>query len=136
MPKIRHLAIRTKDPARLAKFYEKVFEMQVLHAEEGGRVFLSDGYFNVALLPNHKDGVADGLYHFGFHVDDVATIEERLKEFNEPLEARPAERLYAEYRAQDPDGNLFDVSAHGFQDVETGHERAAKQEKAKEKIGR
>jgi catechol-2,3-dioxygenase len=27
MPKIRHLAIKTKDPARLAKFYEEVFGM-------------------------------------------------------------------------------------------------------------
>ena len=32
MPKIRHLAIKTKDPARLAKFYAEVFGMQLIHS--------------------------------------------------------------------------------------------------------
>jgi predicted enzyme related to lactoylglutathione lyase len=36
MPKIRHLAIKTKDPERLAKFYEEVFGMKCIHAEKSG----------------------------------------------------------------------------------------------------
>jgi len=36
MAKIRHLAIKTKDPARLAKFYQEVFAMQVIHSEPSG----------------------------------------------------------------------------------------------------
>ena len=33
MAKIRHLAIKTKDPVRLAKFYEEVFGMKCIHSE-------------------------------------------------------------------------------------------------------
>jgi hypothetical protein len=31
---------------------------------------------------------------------------------------RPANRPFAEYRAMDPDGNLFDVSVHGYDEAE------------------
>src|SRR5262245_50324196 len=44
MSKIRHLAIKTKDPARLAKFYEEVFGLKVIHTERSGAVYMSDGY--------------------------------------------------------------------------------------------
>src|SRR5215470_8595502 len=44
MPKIRHLAIKTKDPARLAKFYEEVFGLKVIHSERSGAMYMSDGY--------------------------------------------------------------------------------------------
>ena len=56
MPKIRHLAIRTEDTGKLATFYMDVFEMQMLHKDknEGGAIFLTDGYFNLAILPNHE----------------------------------------------------------------------------------
>ena len=56
MPKLRHLAIRTEDTGKLATFYMDVFEMQMLHKEknEGGAIFLTDGYFNLAILPNHE----------------------------------------------------------------------------------
>ena len=41
-----------------------------------------------------------------------------MKKFDEPLVQRPANRPYAEYRAMDPDGNLFDVSVHGYEEAE------------------
>ncbi len=65
MPKIKHLAIRTEDPGKLAAFYMNVFEMQELHRakEEGGAIFLTDGYFNLAILPNHEQNAPNGLYH-------------------------------------------------------------------------
>ena len=46
MAKIRHLAIRTEDTGKLASFYVDVFDMEVIHKtkEEGGTIFLSDGY--------------------------------------------------------------------------------------------
>ena len=42
-PRIRHNAIVTTDPARLAEFYERVFEMEVLHRAANGSVFMTDG---------------------------------------------------------------------------------------------
>ena len=64
MPKIKHLAIRTEDTGKLAQFYMDVFEMQMLHKgkDEGGAIFLTDGYFNLAILPNHEQNAPNGLY--------------------------------------------------------------------------
>jgi len=129
MPKIRHMAIMTLNPDKLADFYEKVFDMKVLHrgTEPGGAVFMTDGYFNIAILPNKGQDTPSGINHFGWHVEDKEEIARRIKEFGlaEPTK-RPSTRPYAEHRATDPDGNLFDLSEHGFQDVETDADRAAK----------
>lgn len=81
MPKIRHLAIRTEDTGKLASFYMDVFEMQILHKDknEGGAIYLTDGYFNLAILPNHEQQSPNGLYHFGFEVESGEKIVERMK---------------------------------------------------------
>ena len=46
-------------------------------------------------------------------------IVERLKKVNPNKlpKARPNGRPYAETRGSDPDGNYFDISEHGFQNV-------------------
>ena len=143
MPKIRHLAIRTEDVGKLASFYMDVFDMQVLHKDkrEGGAIFLTDGYFNLAILPNHEqnapnggdgngDGVfvdINGLYHFGFEVESGEAIVEKMKKLNYPKlpKPRPDGRPYAEVRGSDPDGNYFDISEHGFLKVEPVGEKKA-----------
>ena len=78
MPKLRHLGIRTEDTGKLAQFYVDVFEMQVIHKskEEGGTIFLSDGYFNLAIIPNKDQNATNGLYHFGFQVENGEAIVE------------------------------------------------------------
>ena len=117
MPKLRHLAIRTEDTGKLASFYMDVFEMQMLHKDknEGGAIFLTDGYFNLAILPNHEQQAPNGLYHFGFEVDDVAAVHEACKELNAStgVDERPPNRE-AEYRVHDPDGNPIDLSKHSW----------------------
>jgi catechol-2,3-dioxygenase len=121
MPKLKHLAIRTEDTGKLATFYMDVFEMQVLHKDknEGGAIFLTDGYFNLAILPNHEQQAPNGLYHFGFEVESGEKIVERLKKVNPNKlpKPRPNGRPYAETRGSDPDGNYFDISEHGFSNV-------------------
>ncbi|MGH7774832.1 MAG: VOC family protein [Candidatus Binatia bacterium] len=121
MAKIRHLAIRTEDTHRLATFYKEVFGLEELHRDrrEGGAIFLSDGYFNLAILPNDEQNAPNGLYHFGFHVDSGDEIVEKIKKLNMSRlpKPRPKGRPYAETRASDPDGNFFDISEHGFQEV-------------------
>ncbi len=118
MAKIRHLAIKTKNPERLAGFYENVFGLKRIRSEPGGAIYMSDGYLTLALLRNRGEATPSGINHFGFQVDDLAEIESRLQELEEPLVQRPANRPYAEYRAMDPDGNLFDVSAHGYEETQ------------------
>ena len=59
-----------KDTGKLASFYMDVFEMQILHKDkkESGVIYLTDGYFNLAILPNHEQNSPNGLYHFGFRL--------------------------------------------------------------------
>jgi predicted enzyme related to lactoylglutathione lyase len=127
MPKIKHLAIVAMDPEALAAFYCDVFEMEIIDRSPTGGVFLSDGYFNVALLPNRVEGKVNGLNHFGFHVEDAEAVAERLKKYKirGPMQ-RPDNRYYAEQRATDPEGNAFDISEHGFQKMELGDQRRAR----------
>lgn len=119
-PKIRHLAIITLDPERLAKFYEEVFGMRRLSRpaerpkQDSKAVFMTDGYLTLALLENKAEGKAPGLNHFGFQIDSQEDIAGKLAEFKLEPKQRPADRPYAETRATDPDGNTFDLAVRGF----------------------
>jgi catechol 2,3-dioxygenase-like lactoylglutathione lyase family enzyme len=118
-PKIKHLAIITLDPERLAKFYEDVFGMKRLTRPAGKEkvskaVFMTDGYLTLALLENKAEGKAPGLNHFGFQVDSQETIGGRLSEFGLAASQRPADRPYAETRTTDPDGNNIDLAVKGY----------------------
>ena len=117
-PKIRHLAIITLDPERLAKFYETTFEMTRLPqkgASGSKAIYVTDGYITLALLENKAEGKPPGLNHFGFQVDDQDEISRRLAAASIKAPAkRPVDRPYAETRATDPDGNNFDISVKGF----------------------
>jgi catechol-2,3-dioxygenase len=129
MARIKHIALICMDPDKLAEFYCDVFGMTVQVRRLGG-VHLTDGYLNLALLPQRAEGKAPGLNHFGFQVDDRDVIAERLKKWKViGPEKRPANRTYAESRATDPEGNNFDLSVGGFevsrQPAETEPEPAA-----------
>ena len=80
MPKIRHLAIKTKNPARLAEFYAQVFDMKVLHSEKGGAVYMSDGYLTLAILRNR--GLEGAKFRrqvpVGRYFADFACLEAKL----------------------------------------------------------
>jgi len=129
-PMIRHLAIFTRDQDKVADFYMKVFEMDLLHkaeptATEGKAYFLSDGHVTLAILPQRlENDVTAGLNHFGFQVDSSAEIARRMVAagIDEPKK-RPSTRPYAEHRGWDPEGNLFDISEHGFSRSETEADR-------------
>lgn len=120
-PKIRHIALITLDPDRLAKFYEDVFEMKRLPRRPGTTskaVYMTDGYITLALLENKAEGKPPGINHFGFHVGSQEEMAERLDKAGVSRPAkRPADRPYAETRATDPDGNNFDLSVAGFEDA-------------------
>ena len=81
MAKLRHLAILTHQPEKLADFYKKVFELKEMYRTKNGSVHLSDGEVNLAIL-NATDpkepGHAAGMYHFGFHVDDAEVVAQRI----------------------------------------------------------
>jgi catechol 2,3-dioxygenase-like lactoylglutathione lyase family enzyme len=133
-PKIRHLAIKSPNPQKLAAFYQDAFDMEVL-LSEGGAVYLTDGYITLALLQSRPAEAPPGLNHFGFAVNDSDAISDKLEEHGLPEPTvRPSNRPYAEMRGMDLDGNLYDISVHGYQDQEYLPEREAKQDSKKEKV--
>jgi predicted enzyme related to lactoylglutathione lyase len=133
-PTIRHLAIVTVDPERLAKFYEQAFEMTRVTAKgvPGSKaVYMTDGYITLALLENKAEGKPSGLNHFGWHVEDQDETAARLTKAGVRAPAkRPADRPYAETRAFDPDGNNFDISVAGFGSEEGADANAKAKEPA------
>lgn len=125
-PRIRHLAVFARDPEKVAKFYCDIMEMELVHSmPDLNAHFVSDGYITLAILPHRVDGSAVcGINHFGFHVESTAEIAKRLADAGlETPKARPSDRPYAEHRAADPEGNMFDLSEHGFEQ-EAGESRS------------
>lgn len=135
-PKIRHLAIKTPDPKRLADFYCDAFDMEVILRQDSGATYLSDGYLTLAILQSRPEDSPPGLNHFGFAVDEAEGISDKLQAHGLPEpKVRPSNRPYAELRGMDPDGNLYDISVHGFETEEYLPERTARQaKKKKEKV--
>lgn len=113
----------------MANFYCNVFEMEIVNSMPNvGAYFLSDGHMNLAILPHTVEGSAPcGLNHFGFQVEDAAEIGRRMaaEGVNTP-KARPTDRPYAELRGADTEGNMFDISEHGYLRAETNGEQRKK----------
>ena len=128
MPKIRHIGITTRDPAKTAEFFVNAFGMtEVQRSPNGEGVILSDGYINVTLLKFKFDrygGGHPGLHHFGFHVEDLDETEGKmeplgaveLKEWNQTYgnqEGTP-EKWVGERKWMTPDGITIDVNPSGW----------------------
>ena len=111
---VRHIALYTPDPQRLANFYCSILDMREVDRTDRGSIFVSDGYINVALLFQRKEE-ALGLNHFGFHVKSNEEMRLRAERAGvRPGARRPARIPFAEYRVHDPEGNGFDISEKGF----------------------
>jgi catechol 2,3-dioxygenase-like lactoylglutathione lyase family enzyme len=118
MAKIRHIVFHTTDVERLARFYVDVMGLKIVHRAKNGGISLTDGYMNLSIHTNKMDGKPSGFNHFGFLVDDNAEVVARCQELGyRAPQRRPGDRHYAEYRAIDPDGNNFDISENGYEEI-------------------
>ena len=134
MNQLRHLAIRTEEPGELAAFYIEAFGFSrserrlAARGRSGKKSFhLTDGYFELAILANAPNQSPNGLYHFGIKVDDMDETVRRLESFQKHVQRRPEDTSFAELRVSDIDGNLMDLSVHGFLDYKPL--KSAKEEK-------
>lgn len=134
MARIRHMAIYTDDPAKLADFYVEVFELEKKQetrtANGGHAVWLSDGYLEVALINPELRDSPRGLNHFGFTLEpqERAGVYERLKARGIEPAAAPSDRPYIEDAVLDPDGNKFDISTTGLRPEPRDEQISAKME--------
>jgi catechol-2,3-dioxygenase len=111
---IRHIALYTPDPQRMADYYCKVLDMKEVEKTDRSSIFVSDGYFNLALLYQRKEEPM-GLNHFGFHVKSNEEMQARAEKAGVRRGAARPERIpFAEYRVHDPEGNGIDISQKGW----------------------
>jgi catechol 2,3-dioxygenase-like lactoylglutathione lyase family enzyme len=112
MPRIRHIALLTKDPPALAEFYRNSFGMKEVarSGEKQDAIYLSDGHVNLAILPAR--GRPEGIFHFGFEVDNVeqATRVAVAAGATKGAESLPRDGRFAEGFIKDPVGTRVDLS--------------------------
>ena len=121
MAMIRHIAIYTNDPERLAAFYVEVFGMKrkldnpgvEAATDTGSAVWITDGYMDVALIHPARADAPRGINHFGFTLkpSEKATVYQNLIEHGSTPLKPPPNRPYVEDAAFDCDGNKFDLSS-------------------------
>src|SRR2546429_6470171 len=109
--KLRHIAIVSDQYALEGRFYESVFGMRTAADKRPERaVTVGDGYVGLNINPR-KAGRPAGLDHFGVEVEDVETVLERMRKYpGADHVRRPSTRPFAGITANDPDGNVFDLS--------------------------
>jgi catechol 2,3-dioxygenase-like lactoylglutathione lyase family enzyme len=109
--RIRHIAIVSDQYALQGRFYEAIFGMRSAEDKRPERaVTVSDGYVGLNINPR-KPGRPAGLDHFGLEVDDAEEACARLERFaGAHFVKRPGTRPFAGISANDPSGNVFDIS--------------------------
>jgi len=114
MTKIRHIAIVSDQYALQGRFYEAIFGMRSAEDKRPERaVTVSDGYVGLNINPR-KPGRPAGLDHFGLEVDDADAACAKLEKFaGAHFVKRPSTRPFAGISANDPSGNIFDISQSG-----------------------
>jgi catechol-2,3-dioxygenase len=114
MPQLRRLAIAAENPAKLAVFYQKVFDLEAI-GEEKGAIFLSDGTFNLALMPKVEGGDR-GLSYIGFDTARIESVRKKLvgMESDDASLVECAPRAGIECETRDPDGNAIGLCKRAF----------------------
>ncbi|MBS0400559.1 MAG: VOC family protein [Proteobacteria bacterium] len=138
MTRLRHIAIASKDPDGTARYFEKVFDMQIrgkIDSRNARGYYLSDGVINMAIL-NFKNAPAAGgnldfvgLHHIGFEVDDIEATIARSEaagcgprhdvNIAQGLGANP-HKDNAEFKLSGPEGMMIDVSQRGWVGASAG----------------
>lgn len=110
--KINHVAIVSERYSLLAAFYQSVFGMKGSSLDDPMRALtVGDGYVGLNINPR-KAGRPAGLDHFGIEVDDIEEVFGRMRARHPGADwvQRPGTRPFAGITANDPDGNVFDLS--------------------------
>ena len=108
-PKVRHVAVMTKNREKMVEFYQKIFGLEPKRGF-GGAIYMSDGEVNIALIDAKREDQKEGLNHFGFEVDDLDEIKRRLQDAGITAEIDMKADKDSDHRIQDPDGNWVDMA--------------------------
>jgi len=112
MARIRHIALLTKDPPKLAEFYRASFGLKEVarSGDNGEAIYLSDGHINLAILPARNR--REGIYHFGMEVEDVKGAKQTALAAGATggTAELPRDGRFAETFVLDPVGTRVDLS--------------------------
>jgi catechol 2,3-dioxygenase-like lactoylglutathione lyase family enzyme len=79
---LNHIALRSREPAKVAEFYTKVLELQgVEQGGEAGSIMLTDGKVRLIIRRCHNSfyrSLREGFDHIGFKVDSVEQTTREL----------------------------------------------------------
>lgn len=129
-PRIKHIALVAKDFVRVAEFYKTAFGMEEVHRhwtnEAKGlyTIYLSDGNINLAIFgPSEGSNRPEGIYHFGFQVDDV---EEGYQQAlaagaKPPFRDTPQDGRFNETFILDPVGQKVDIARHWKTEIDEAY---------------
>ena len=138
MAKLRHIALSVSDVNVAKEFFEKAFDMTFVSRRGDQVVYMSDGTMNVALINREgrplgweKEELFYGVDHFGMWVDDVKEAQKKVEaagaRYVMGAEASAPGAFY-EIKYRDPLGNLFDITANGWDGAVKDVEPAKKTE--------
>jgi catechol 2,3-dioxygenase-like lactoylglutathione lyase family enzyme len=132
MARIKHIALTTQNPEKVAAFYKEAFGLQEIRRSSNGAVFLTDGYINLAILNWKTEKDADvgangpnfsGIHHFGFQVESLDEACGRLegaqaqqlttRDGLDSMMAAGGHRNF-EMKWAGPDGVVLDISHTGW----------------------
>jgi predicted enzyme related to lactoylglutathione lyase len=111
--RIKHIAILANDNEALAEFYMKTFGMKAVGGGDGGAIYVSDGYINLALISAR--GRPEGIFHFGFEVDELEAVAKVAVDGGAKAPTRvPVDGRFNEAFIMDPVGTRVDLSEAGW----------------------
>ena len=79
---LTHLAIAVADVERTLKFYQQVFDMQIMYHYNGFLQLTTPGCNDILVFEERKDkpiGETGGIAHFGFRLKDPKDIDAMVK---------------------------------------------------------
>jgi catechol 2,3-dioxygenase-like lactoylglutathione lyase family enzyme len=121
---IKHAAIYTQNPGAMIAFYERILGMKRITTAvtEANRGHISDGLIGLAVLAR-RPGIPGGLDHFGFEVDDIELVLQRIRgKYPETIITKGLEKVpFAVFRSHDPAGAQFDISERTHEKVREGY---------------
>jgi catechol 2,3-dioxygenase-like lactoylglutathione lyase family enzyme len=108
----------------MTAFYQQVFGMKRITRSfnDPNKGHISDGVIGLAVL-NRRPSFAAALDHFGFEVDDVGDVLEKMKQrYPKTLVTKGLEQVaFAVFRSHDPAGAQFDISWKEHPKVQEGY---------------
>ncbi|MQA66346.1 MAG: hypothetical protein GEU76_10680 [Alphaproteobacteria bacterium] len=110
---INHMAMISHQYPILERFYRSVFKLHIserAHHDAEASAVVGDGYVGLNILPR-RDGYMGGIDHFGMIVDSLDEVRERMaRHKGSAAVKRPSTRPFADWSANDPDGNVIDLA--------------------------